>query len=130
MAVYDKDKNFSFGWVLGGTVLMFLFSFLGGLIAGAAGVANLYVILAIVYACFLAAGFVVGWQSEGQTIIEAGLAAILAIVASAAIKGFSLFLVFDPMLFALTVGPPFVLALLGAWIGEKVQGDEIVTKDD
>jgi len=38
--------------------------------------------------------------------------------------------VFAPLIAAVLVGIPFACGILGAFIGEKVQGDVIETKDD
>ena len=128
MAEYTKDKGFSAGWMIGGAVLMFITTWFGGFILTGLAVQDLWIRVAVQVACFLLGGFVIGWKSEGSTIIEAGLAAILTIVGVLAIAGFVLDP--DPVLLAETVGVPFVSAIVGAFIGEKVQGDVIVTKDD
>src|SRR5262245_28469781 len=123
MAVYDKDKSFSVGWMIGGTVLMFVTNFFGGFVAGAAGLTNIWAIAGIALACFAIAGFVIGWQSEGQTILEAGIAAILAIAIALALRGAIIFA--DPVALAIGTAVPFGAAVLGAWIGELVQGNTI-----
>src|SRR5438128_12236074 len=81
MALYAKEKKLSIGWVLGGTLIMFATNFLGGILAGMAGVQSLVVVVGLAVGCFAFGGFIIGWKSEGQTILEAGLAAILAAVA-------------------------------------------------
>ena len=125
MAVYDKSKHFSPGWMIGGTVLMFVFNFFGGFIATAGGITNIWIIVGIVMAAYALAGFVMGWQSEGQTIIEAGLAAIISIAIIVVIRG----LWVDPVALTIMSALPFGAAVLGAWIGELVQGKEVVTDD-
>jgi len=77
---------------------------------------------------FALGGFVVGWKSEGSTIIEAGIAALVTIGGLLAIAGFAIDT--DPVVLAETFGVPLASAIVGAFIGEKVQGDVIVTKDD
>ena len=129
MAIYDKSKHFSWGWVLGGAALMFVTGFLSSFILIGTGVQNLYVLFGVTWFGYLVAGFVMGWQSEGQTIIEAGISAILIITLALGIKGFALALL-NPVVMVLGIGPPFAFAILGAFIGEKVQGDVIETKDD
>lgn len=131
MAEYQKDTRFSWGWMFGGILLMFITNFVGGFAAGAAGVSNLWAVLGIACGAFALGGFIIGWQSEGRTIIEAGLSAILAIAISLALKGSLLaVLLLNPLAFVIAVAIPFAFAMLGAWIGEIVQGDVITTKDD
>jgi hypothetical protein len=130
MAEYSKDKRFSVGWVIGGAVIMAVTAVFGSFIVKAVGVPSVYVAYAIVAACYALGGFVVGWQSEGSTIIEAGLAALLATGAQIAIaafsnNGFST----DPEALGLGVGLPIVGGIIGSIIGEKVQGDVIRTQD-
>jgi len=130
MAEYTKDTRFSGGWMIGGAVIMWVTNFLGGFIAGGVGVTSDNAILGIVLGCFAVGGFVVGHQSEGRTIIEAGLGAILAIVASMFVTYKGLVLDLPLKDYVIGFGPPFAAAIVGAFIGEKVQGDVIVTKDD
>src|SRR5215468_9019991 len=121
MAEYTKDNRFSAGWMIGGTVLMFITGFFARFVIIGAGIETPWLLLSILLGAYAVAGFVIGWQSEGRTILEAGLAAILAtagmvgIVMSGSAK-------LDLAITAIIYGPPVVAALLGAWIGEKVQG--------
>jgi hypothetical protein len=128
MAEYTKDKGFSIGWVIGGTLLMFITSFFGGFVLTGLAVDSVWARGGVSIACFAIGGFVVGWKSEGSTILEAGIAALLTIGGLLAIAGFQINT--DPQALAITFAIPFVAAMLGAWIGEKVQGDVIVTRDD
>ena len=128
MAEYTKDKAFSVGWMFGGAVLMFITTWFGGFVLVGLAVESLWIHLAVTIACFALGGFVVGWKSEGSTIIEAGLAAVATIVGVLALAGFRIDT--DPRWLVETCAIPFVSAIVGAWIGEKVQGDVIVTKDD
>jgi hypothetical protein len=78
---------------------------------------------------YVLGGFVIGWQSEGRTIIEAGLATLLVIFievgrAHAVLRGEA------PMLLLFLYAVPFIAAIIGAWIGELVQGNVIRTSDD
>jgi len=126
MAVYEKDKRFSPGWMLGGAVLMIITWLFGGFVATAVGVVDLWIHIGVSLGCFAFTGFVIGWQSEGRTIIEAGLAAVLAIAGVLALRdGFRV----DPIILAITSAVPFVAAIIGAVIGEAVQGNEIHTQD-
>jgi hypothetical protein len=127
MAVYDKNKSFSIGWVIGGAVIMFLTNFFGGFVCGAAGVTSIDTILIVALVCYAIGGFVIGWQSEGQTIIEAGIAAALCVVVMGTIRG--IWSHVDAQTLGLAVAIPFVPAVVGAWLGEKVQGDTIETQD-
>ena len=130
MAEYTKDKRFSGGWVIGGTVLMFVTNFLGGFIATGTGVNSIWVLAAIGFACFAVGGFVIGWKSEGSTILEAGLAALISIAITLGTRGIALALLLDWRILVADLGLPAIAAVLGAYVGEKVQGDVIVTSDD
>jgi hypothetical protein len=130
MAEYSKDKRFSIGWVIGGAILMAISAVFGKFIMTAVGVPSVYVAYGVIAACFALGGFVIGWQSEGSTIIEAGIAALIAVGAMIGIEfaqshAFST----DPEALGLGIGAPFVAGLIGAFIGEKVQGDVIRTQD-
>jgi len=129
MAEYTKDKRFSVGWVIGGTVLMFITNFFGGFVAAGVGVESIWTIAGIALGCFAVGGFVIGWQSEGSTIIEAGLAAVIALAVTAGIRATGNARL-DLLVIAIGYGLPFIAAVIGAFIGEKVQGDIIVTRDD
>jgi len=128
VALYDKDKSFSWGWTVGGTVLMFVTSFFGGFVAIGAGLTSPLWLLGISLLCFFVGGFVIGWKSEGQTILEGGLAAVFAILISLGIRGFGLAML-NPIAFVIGIAIPFGAGLLGAFIGELVQGDPVETED-
>jgi hypothetical protein len=129
MAEYVKSKHFSWGWCVGGAVLLFVISFLGGIGILAAGVTNPWIQLAVTGFCYLLTGFVIGWKSEGQTIVEAGIASVLALAIALAIRGGGILFFMTPVGAIVTVVPALV-AMLGAFIGEKVQGDVVRTSDD
>ena len=128
MAEYSKDTRFSIGWVIGGTVLMIITNIFGGFVAIAFGLDSIWTVTGIALVCFVLGGFVIGWQSEGRTIIEAGIAAVVALVLTYLIRNGQL--PADAQVMLIGFGIPFLAALFGAWLGEKVQGDTIVTKDD
>ena len=129
MAEYEKDKHFSWGWMLGGAVIMLIVRWFALFVAVGTGVQELWALAAIVSGTYLIGGFVIGWKSEGQTILEAGLAALISMgTYYLAIAGIAAITV--PAIAIALLGVPFGTAVLGAWIGEKVQGDVIVTKDD
>jgi hypothetical protein len=127
MALYAKDKKFSVGWVLGGTILMFVTNLLGGLLAGVLGVRSLLVVTGIAVVCFAFGGFIIGWKSEGRTIIEAGLAALLATAITVAIQSMIMHqrIPLEPIALGIGLGIPFAAGLLGGWLGEKVQGETV-----
>jgi hypothetical protein len=129
MAVYDKDKSFSFGWTLGGAIIMGLILLFSHFILLGSGVENLWIYVAVWSGGFAAGGFVIGWQSEGQTIIEAGIAAILVLGAAVGFGELAALSVVKPVAAAMVIGPPFAFSVLGAFLGEKVQGDVIETDD-
>jgi hypothetical protein len=129
MALYDKDKRFSTGWMVGGTVLMFVFHFFGRFVAVGAGITSLWVLTAIAAGCFALTGFVIGWRSEGQTIVEAGLAAAIATGLMVGIIGLTALAFLAPHILVIVLGGPFLAAVFGAWLGETLQGDTIETDD-
>ena len=130
MAVYDKDKSFSVGWMIGGAIIMGLILLFSHFVLIGSGVQNVWVFVAVWSGGFAAGGFVIGWRSEGQTIIEAGIAAILVLGAAFGFGELAALTVFAPLVSAVVIGIPFACGVLGAFIGEKVQGDVIVTQDD
>jgi hypothetical protein len=127
MAEYTKSTHFSLGWMIGGSILMFLINLFAGFLLEGLAVHSLWAQGGAALAAFAVGGFVIGWQSEGRTILEAGLAAVIALVVAMAIRGFE---IADPVALAIGIGVPFVASVLGAWIGELVQGNVIVTQDD
>ena len=129
MAVYDKDKRFSPGWMIGGAVLMFITNAFGSFVFLGAGSTSFWGLVAIRMVCFAFTGFVIGWQSEGQTILEAGLAAVISIAVAVGTQGLAALALLAPVVLMVGLGAPFLAAVLGAWIGEKVQGDTIETED-
>jgi hypothetical protein len=125
MAVYTRDRSFSVGWMLGGTAIMFLTNVGGGVLAGVLGIHSPLVLVAIAVGCFAAGGFVVGWKSEGRTIIEAGLAAAIATALAYAYRVMFAGALSSPVALLVGAGPPFAAGLLGGWLGELVQGDTV-----
>jgi hypothetical protein len=128
VAEYTKDTRFSWGWVIGGIVLMFVTAFLGEFILIGTGNTSFELFIAVRLGCFAIGGFVIGWQSEGRTILEAGIAAVASMAIVFAAK--SIPLILDGKLALLFYGLPFLAAVIGAFLGEKLQGDIIYTKDD
>jgi hypothetical protein len=115
-----KDKSFNVGWVLGGAFIMFATNFVGGMIAGAAGVETLGAMALLGCICFAVGGFVIGYKSAGQTILEAGLAAAVAAIVCYLALNKTSFSLISVLIGALL---PFGCGLAGGWIGEKVQGE-------
>jgi hypothetical protein len=125
VAEYTKDTRFSMGWVVGGAAIIFVLQFLAGL-AIAALQLGLWGAAAAGFISYVLGGFVIGWQSEGRTILEAGLAAVLVIAIVLMIRGFAL----NGAQMVTAYGVPFLSAVLGGWLGEMVQGNIIRTSDD
>ncbi len=125
MAVYSRDRSFSLGWTFGGTAIMFLTNLAGGVLAGVLGLRSEWFILGIALACFAFGGFIVGWKSEGRTIVEAGLAAALATMLAYAYRVMFSHAQLIPAAILVGAGLPFCAGLLGGWIGELVQGDTV-----
>ena len=117
----EKDKSFNVGWVVGGAFIMFATNFVGGMIAGAAGVEAMGAMALLGCICFAVGGFVIGYKSAGQTILEAGLAAAVAAIICFLVMNSA-----SSSLIGVLVGAllPFGCGLAGGWIGEKVQGDD------
>src|SRR5262245_57442067 len=97
MAVYDKDKSFSVGWMFGGAIIMGVILLFAHFVMIATGVADVWVFVGVWSAGFAFGGFVIGWQSEGQTILEAGLAAILVIGAALGFGELAALSIFAPL---------------------------------
>jgi hypothetical protein len=131
MPLYKRDRSFSVGWVFGGAVLMIIANLLGGLIAGVLGVRSLAAVVAISVASFVGGGFIIGWKSEGRTILEAGLAAAVATAASIVYRTMFQHVPFmlAPMALIIGCAIPFASGILGGWIGEMVQGQTVDTGD-
>jgi hypothetical protein len=133
MTLYEKDTSFSVGWMIGAAVLMTIASVFAGLALGVLGVPAMahgdLIIIGVSCACYLGVGFFVGLKSEGRTIIEAGLGAAIATGAFIAIQVARNRLQLLPLAMAIACTPPFVCGIIGAFIGEKVQGDTVEVQD-
>jgi hypothetical protein len=128
MAEYTKDTRFSWGWVIGGGVLVWVLQFLA-LMAWAALRFHPMAAAACGLAPYVIGGFVIGWQSEGRTILEAGLATLLVIFIEVG-RAHATLRHAEPALLGVLYVVPFAAAIIGAWLGEMVQGDVIRTSDD
>ena len=82
---------------------------------------NLKAILVSFLVTFVIAGYVVGYFSHGVTIREAALAGILTVIVDWLLVQFGLEIPvpFSSMLVAMICG--FLLSMLGAWVGERLQ---------
>ena len=129
MTVYEKDKSFSVGWVFGGAIIMFFLNFFAGIVLAITGLAlPLWLVVAVACVCFLVGGFIVGRWSAGQTILEGGIGAALAAGGTATLMAMRAGH-FNPVVIGVGSLLPFVCGLLGAFIGEKVQGDTVEVQD-
>jgi hypothetical protein len=129
MTLYEKDTSFSAGWMFGAAVLMTITNVFAGIVMTVLGVSSLAIIVGVTCACYIGCGFFVGLKSEGRTIIEAGLGAAIAVGASIAIQVARGRLELVPFVLVIACAPPFVCGILGAFIGEKVQGDTVEVQD-
>jgi hypothetical protein len=129
MTLYEKDKSFAPGWIIGGAILMLIAQIFAGLVLAIFGVTNLWIIVGVVAAIYFIVGFGIGWKSEGQTIIEPALAAILSVGVGVGINFLRTGHMPSPVAITIANTPPFLLALVGAFIGEKVQGDSVEVQD-
>jgi hypothetical protein len=127
MALYKRDRSFSVGWMLGGAVLMAITYNVGLFLSMALGVASPLGLGGVAFGCFAFGGFIIGYKSEGRTIIEAGLAAAIATGITVVFRMLALHvsLALAPVALVIAVAIPFVAGLFGGWLGERVQGDTI-----
>lgn len=125
-------------WVGIGALIMFGLTFLAGLVllplvggsvqpattgggppivAGEIGAGRLVAGVVVSFAAFAIGGYIIGRKSPGKTILEAGLAAVIAVAVG-------LLIARDFGLANLLAGAlvPFLAALLGGWLGERAQG--------
>jgi hypothetical protein len=111
----------AWGWVLAGTILGIMVTIL---------MSTLFIVLfglktdpqfiGFVIG-LLSTGFIIGFRSPGITIKEAALAGFFALVIDLDVLTIALVPPsFDGIMISLVLGT--VLAMVGAWIGEKVQG--------
>lgn len=129
MAACDNDKSFSVGWMFGGTVLMFIANLLGGVVAIGAEVTSMWILAAIGTVGFALAGLVIGWKSDGQAVLEAGLAAVISISLAAGLRGLAALAIDDPIALVVNLGAPLVAAIGAAWLGEALQGGAVELDD-
>jgi len=129
MTLYEKDTSFSVGWMFGAAILMTIANVFSGIVMTLLGVGSLAIILGVSCACYVGIGFFVGVKSEGRTIIEAGLGAAISVGVAVAIQVARGRLEIMPVAMAIACAPPFVCGILGAFIGEKVQGDSVEVQD-
>ena len=110
----SEEQVMEWGWVLAGTILMStLFIVVFGLKTDPQFIG--FVI------GLLSTGFIIGFRSPGITIKEAALAGFFALVIDLDVLTIALVPPsFDGIMISLVLGT--VLAMVGAWIGEKVQG--------
>ena len=118
----DARTGFSWAWALGGSVIMcgagFLMGLLVGMVGGALGVELGIGGLAVAgLLAFGLGGFIIGRRSAGKTILEAGVAAALAVVGALLLTG-------TLTVLGVVAGGalPFLAGLTGGWLGEKAQG--------
>lgn len=136
----QRSRAFSIVWTVSGAFLMIALAGLAlivlyrGWAAAGAAPTSLHeldsrgklALAASFAAAFLLGGITVGRASEGRTILEAGIAATIAlgmIVGYAALRRFDLTELRLPIIIALPAA--FVLALAGAWLGERWQGSSV-----
>ncbi|MCE2755064.1 MAG: hypothetical protein LW818_03580 [Ignavibacteriae bacterium] len=117
----SEVKHLEWGWVLAGTILGVMVSILvSTLLIIFLGFVFTPLMIAFVIGLFIT-GFLIGYRSAGVTIMEAALAGLFTLVINVDILTLALVPPgFDEIMFALILGG--VLSMIGAWIGEKVQG--------
>jgi hypothetical protein len=111
-----KWKWIGIGTVIGVVLTTFLFQIMSDTFS------NFYIPLFIALLSFVIMGIIIGYKSPGYTIKEPAIAGIFAVGITIAI----LYYVFDykPPEGQMIAAPflAFVLALLGGWVGEELQG--------
>ncbi len=121
-------KKFYVQWVFGSAVFFMatfiLGSYLGGILMTLSNSALYQVLILRIWPAllFVVCGIVVGFASDGVTILEAGLGSVLG--QGLAVSVFVLFMDDFPigwLDFIFGALPGAGLAILGAWIGEKIQ---------
>ena len=117
----SEVKHLEWGWVLAGTILGVMVSILvSTLLIIFLGFVFTPLMIAFVIGLFIT-GFLIGYRSAGVTIMEAALAGLFTLVINVDILTLALVPPgFDEIMIALILGG--VLSMIGAWIGEKVQG--------
>jgi hypothetical protein len=130
MTLYEKDTSFSVGWMFGGAVIMFFLNLFAGLGLALSGITpSLWLYSGVGAGCFALGGFIVGRASAGRTILEAGLAAMLATTVTVVMSSLRGRTSVEPLAIAILSLPPFVCGTIGGYIGEKVQGDTVEVQD-
>jgi len=83
---------------------------------------NPFVPTLIASLCFVITGIIVGYKSPGITIREAAVAGVILMIFMLLVLtyGFNVTLTVGYWIFALVLG--FFLSMLGAWVGEQLQG--------
>lgn len=86
-------------------------------VAAEIGAGRLVLGLVVSLVAFALGGYIIGRKSPGKTILEAGIAAVIAVAVG-------LLIARDFSLGGLLAGAlvPFLAALGGAWLGERAQG--------
>jgi len=121
METAEEVKHLEWGWVLAGTILGVMVSILvSTLLIIVLGFEFTPLLIAFVIGLFLT-GFLIGYRSAGVTIMEAALAGLFTLVINVDILTLALVPPgFDEIMLALILGG--VLSMIGAWVGEKIQG--------
>lgn len=134
----SKPRPLSYKWILLGAGLIFGLNITmrllladpvrTSLITSFSGVTGVFVFIAIVaFFSFFVGGALIGYFSPGETIKEPAIAAVIAI----SLNGLDTFRDVNGTSFTVTnwfvgttimVAIGFVMALGGAWLGEKIQG--------
>jgi hypothetical protein len=91
---------------------------------------NPYVPTLIASLCFVITGIIVGYKSPGITIREAAASGVILMVFTLLVLTFGFNITLSPgyWIFALALG--FFLSMLGAWVGEQLQGTLATASSD
>ncbi|MDE3058473.1 MAG: hypothetical protein KGJ59_11010 [Bacteroidota bacterium] len=117
----EQKKGLEWGWVVAGTVVgVILMTFLFYIMSETFH--TYYVPAFIGLLSFVIMGIIIGYKSEGYTVREPAIGGLLAMIIIIAL--FHYFFDYTPPLGQMISAPiaGFLLALLGGWVGEELQG--------
>lgn len=115
------DRPIDWPWVFVGVVIGFTLSSYGSFLAHAWLSPSSALELAVLTSAFLVAGVVVGFFSPGKTMVEPAIAAGGLILAHVGFLAAYADPAPGPGWISLAFGLGIVLALVGGWLGEKLQ---------
>jgi hypothetical protein len=132
-SIEDKDapvKRFEIKWVLVGTFLGLVLNVLFAFLLAPLFNINMNLIFIAFSISFVVTGFIVGYKSPGVTIKEPAVAGLIAVFLEWIFIQFALALPVPIAYLAFGLFEGFILTLVGAWLGEKLQSYNQKTEED